>query len=158
MNLKTNSWYVWLWDYTYSTSLPNNLCPFFWKLILAMILFIPNVILRIPTIVINMTPGNHVEEARTGLGILVYFCILTVMIICYAVYNWVLWLFNAYSYDGHAAFGGGITLIASIAGITAYYYEEKEITLSIKKNIKNNILLNMADAWYNKHCPRITWK
>ena len=158
MNLKTNSWYVWLWKYTYSTSLPSNLCPFFWKLILAIVLFIPNVILRIPTTVTNIINKDCVEEKRTLYGILVYICISAVMIICYAVYNWALWLFNAYSYDGHAAFGGGLFLITGFAGVIVYYYEEKKITLSIKESIKNNILINITKAWYNKRCPKINWK
>ena len=51
MELKLNSWYVWLWNYTYNKQLPSNLCPFFWKLILAIILFIPNFILRLPLVI-----------------------------------------------------------------------------------------------------------
>ena len=54
MNLKLNSWYVWLWDYTYSEKVPNNLCPLFWKLVVAILLFIPNVIFRIPTVIVKL--------------------------------------------------------------------------------------------------------
>ena len=39
MHLKKNSWYYWLYTKTYGGNPPTNLCPFFWKLLFAIIAF-----------------------------------------------------------------------------------------------------------------------
>lgn len=41
MKLNKTSWYGALYSKTYTTELPNNLCSFFWKMVLSIIFFIP---------------------------------------------------------------------------------------------------------------------
>ena len=90
MNLKLNSWYVWLWNYTYAKDVPNNLCPLFWKLVVAILLFIPNVILRIPVTIVNLISKNPVErgDGRTGIGFFIYGIIASIIIISISLYQY----------------------------------------------------------------------
>ena len=98
MELKLNTWYVWLWNYTYGESLPNNLCPFFWKLVAAMLLFIPNLILRIPVVIINLFHSKHnrmgKNDARTGIGSVIYVIVVIAIFIIMCLYNYVLWFYK----------------------------------------------------------------
>jgi len=160
MELKLNTWYVWLWNYTYSKRLPDNLCPFFWKLVIAILLFIPNLILRIPVTVINLFSKNKIgrNDDRTGKGILIYFIIIASCSIIVCIYNWILWLFNAYSYNRTSASIGGLFLLVGLAILIAHYWEEYNTGNKIVYSLKNNIVVNYTSAWYYKHCPKINWK
>jgi hypothetical protein len=160
MNLKLNSWYVWLWDYTYSEKVPNNLCPLFWKLVVAILLFIPNVIFRIPIVIVNLFQSkyNKIITARTGLGIFAYFFIAATIFVLYSIYNYLLWLFGAYSYDSGAVACGGIVLCVGLFFLIRYFWLKKNVGYAIEKTATDNIVVNYASSWYNKHCPKITWK
>lgn len=160
MELKTKSWYVWLWEYTYAEDLPNNLCPFFWKLIVAMLLFVPNIIFRIPVTIGNVFFKSKVErgDARTGIGIFLYGLILTALLILFCEYNLIRASLNFYSYDQRAANIGLGMLVAGICLLIGYYWQEHNTTDKVKHVASNNILVNFTKAWYNNHCPRINWK
>lgn len=162
MNLNLNSWYVWLWDYTYEEDVPNNLCPFFWKLIAAMLLFIPNIILRIPVVIVNMfcNEYNKIErgDARTGIGALMYIIGIATILVCYTTYNWFLWSINSYSYDYAAANIGGMFLLVGLFLLIRYYWLENEVGYKVVKTANTNMLTTYTKAWYNNHCPKINWK
>ena len=152
MELKLNSWYVWLWNYTYDTRLPDNLCPFFWKLVLAIILFIPNVILRLPLNILKIFNKNI--EVESGIGAFVWLVFISVTLITYAIFHWILWLVNSYNYDSGAASAGGFIIIATVLCSIYYYLFESDKSI----NLNNNILITYTKSVYNKHCPRINWK
>lgn len=159
MNLKLNSWYVWLWDYTYLERVPKNLCPLFWKLVVAVLLFIPNVIFRIPTVIVNLFYNrNKIIEGRTGIGILIYMFLIASVFLLYSIYNCLLWLFEAYSYDKVGATVGGILLCVALFFLIRYYWLKKDVGYAIKETATDNIIVNYASSWYNKHCPKINWK
>lgn len=160
MELKLNTWYVWLWNYTYSERLPDNLCPFFWKLVIAILLFIPNVILRLPITIINLFSKDKIDDdkVRTGMGIIVYIIIIASSFIIACIYSWLLWLFNAYSYDSTTATFGGLFLLAGLTLLIAHYWKEYNTGNKVVYSLKNNIVVNYTNAWYYKHCPKINWK
>lgn len=56
MTLSTKSWYHWVYKMTYgwSSAPPNNLCPYFWKLVVAFILFIPFFVFNLITFTIDL--------------------------------------------------------------------------------------------------------
>ena len=157
MELKLNSWYVWLWNYTYDTRLPNNLCPFFWKLVLAIILFIPNVILRLPVNVLRIFDKDI--EVESGMGAFVWLLFISVTLITYALFHWILWLVDAYSYNSGAASAGGFAVTFIILFSLYHYLLESNTPNELKsKFIQNNILITYTKSVYNKHCPKINWK
>lgn len=160
MELKLNSWYVWLWNYTYETNVPNNLCPLFWKLIVAILLFIPNLILRIPIVIINLFSKSKMEQgdARTGIGAVIYIGFFVTGFVIDCLYNYSLWLFNAYSYNNAAATIGGCILTVTGFFIIRYYWLEQDIGEEISEKVSNNIIVNYSKSWYNNHCPKINWK
>jgi len=162
MELKLNSWYVKLWKYTYSHRLPNNLCLLFWQLVVAILLFIPNIIFRIPVNIMNYfsSPWNQVKrgDARTGIGIIMYLLFFATIIICFTTYNWFLWAINSYSYDYAAATMGGTFLIVGLFFLIRAIWLHYDTGYKIIAKTNNNIVVNYIDAWYNNHCPKIDWK
>jgi hypothetical protein len=160
MKLKLNSWYVWLWNYTYSQDLPNNLCPMFWQLIGAILFFIPNVIFRIPINIINMFSEDTVERGddRTKVGMVIYGLLGLTVAVCIALFNWLLWLFGAYSYDSALATIGGMLLILALFFTIRYFWLENKVGKTIVNKTSNNMIVNYTKAWYNNYCPKINWE
>jgi hypothetical protein len=155
MELKLNSWYVWLWNYTYDEKLPSNLCPFFWKLVLAIILFIPNFILRLP-LVIGSIFNKKIEKESSALGVIIWLILSAFTITTYSLFHFFMYLFDAYSYDSGAASCGGIVLVSLGVGIIYNYLHNKSYYL--ENSLKNNIIISYSKSVYGKYCPRINWK
>ena len=155
MELKLNSWYVWLWNYTYDEKLPSNLCPFFWKLVLAIILFIPNFILRLPLVIVNIFT-KKIEKESSALGVIIWLILSAFTITTYSLFHFFMYLFDAYSYDSGAASCGGIVLVSLGVGIIYNYLHNKSYYL--ENTLKNNIIISYTKSVYGKYCPRINWK
>ena len=160
MELKLNSWHVWLYNYTFNSKLPDSLCPYFWKLVLALLLFPINVVLRLPVYISFLFIDTYKDEysERTGSGIFLWFLIVFCIFAPIAIYHNILWWFNAYSYNNDLAICGGFLLIIIAVIIIAVLNENNDIAYNIKYKAKNNILVNYSKAWYNNYCPKINWK
>jgi hypothetical protein len=155
MELKLNSWYVWLWNYTYNEKLPSNLCPFFWKLVLAIILFIPNFILRLPLVIGNIF-NKKIEKESSALGGFIWFLLYSFTLMTYTLFHFFMYLFDADSYDSSAALCGGIVLVS--LGIIIIYYYLYNKSYYLENTLKNNIIISYTKSVYGKYCPRINWK
>ena len=160
MQLKLNSWYVRLWNYTYPETVPNNLCPLFWKLVIAILLFPINIVLRIPVNIMNLFTKNKVErgDARSGIGFGIYAIIIGTAFILTCLYNYILWAINAYSYDNGCASLGGLFLVVGAFFIIRHYWLMYNTGYKIEHTVSNNIVVNYTKSWYENHCPKINWK
>lgn len=62
MKINYNSLSAKIYRYFYTTeTMPTNLCPYFWKSLIATILFIPYYILTIPTKVLGLHTNDSSE-------------------------------------------------------------------------------------------------
>lgn len=167
MKLNLKSFHVWLYKITYTTNnydkrLPTNLCPYFWKLVFAFIVFIPNIILQIPIHIFDLFSYNKFDN-RIGeyriFGLITYVGIGFVLGYIYTIIQWFKMMFNAYSYDYRLAIVGYIVtsilaIIFIVIGILEYY-ENKEY---VYKEKKPSIIKEFIKAKYNKYCPKIDWE
>jgi len=163
MNLNLNSWYVKLWNFTYSTThLPNNLCPFFWKLVAAILLFIPNLVLRIPVYVTNLFYKHKIDrirqgDGRTGMGVGLYLILAVIILVIISFWHLGLYLFTLQSYDIGLV---GFSLFCIAVGIilfTMHWLKNRNSKRKIHSFFTNNILITFTKAKYNKYCPSINW-
>jgi hypothetical protein len=131
------------------------LCPFFWKLVLAIILFIPNFILRLPLVIVNIFT-KKIEKESSALGVIIWLILSAFTITTYSLFHFFMYLFDAYSYDSGAANCGGIVLVSLGVGIIYNYLHNKSYYL--ENTLKNNIIISYTKSVYGKYCPRINWK
>jgi hypothetical protein len=85
------------------------------------------------------------------------FLIASVFVL-FTLYNYLLWLFGAYSYNSNGAVCGGFILCLGLFFLIRYFWLKKDIGYAIEKTATDNIIVNYVSSWYNKHCPKITWK
>jgi len=188
--LKANksSWHAFVYQYIWSGNLPDNLCPYFWKVMLGLVFVIPVFFLRLLNYilfgVVKLT--DKVDEPATNykdfiaelsysasckrseenaLCSLWYILVILVGFVFIAEYNWFKWLFNAYSYDWRIAGSGGLMNTVLAFFILRYFffqlkdaYQEK---YEIKKELKEkhpSILKEFIKAKKEKYCPKIDWE
>ncbi len=166
MQLKTNSWYALLYKFTYNSDLPQNLCPLFWKLVWAIIVFIPNGLLQGPYLVVKRIdrPGtpyrdswddNPYEHRIRGFLTLIVLGLITAVITTqYQLIKWILGFNYFINWAEIGAMIDAVVLILLIIFAIIKYYESRS---PVYKEKKPNILVKYIKAWYHNYCPKIDW-
>jgi len=177
MKLNLNSISSKLYRWFYGTKeLPNNLCPYFWKLVLAWLVLIPYSLVCLPVILTEIYDkeykyNDNSTGKRIGLSVLVYgtiFCIIC-MISVFGLF------FIKPEKDGlyefMAFFGVFVWLVAIVIGVIEGTKALKEWNYRRKikydeygrriwnepKEEKTYLVVEFAKAKYNKYCPKIDW-
>jgi hypothetical protein len=168
MKLNKNSISAKLFRWFYGTSeLPTNLCPYFWKLVMAYVFVIPLFIISFPYIIIDKNSCNESLGHRIGLGF-VCWIIFSASIVCLIAALSPIMLFwytpvkgsflKSLIEIGFAAWAGGL-----IIGVSSFiYYLGKKIKERKRRNLpkeekRSNIIVEMVKATYYKYCPKIDW-
>ena len=180
MKLNANSLnaklYCWFYGKT-AYHLPNNLCPYFWKLVLAWVLLVPYALFCTLYILTHeifdakYENGDHKTGERMGVSLLLN----GIIVMLFLMINVVVWFFVDYtpkSLFSELLPPGVMLWVVSIGfGI---YYGIKALAEYIKesriprdehgyriypepKEKKSNLLVEFAKAKYGKYCPKIDW-
>ena len=176
MQLRTNgpvvSAYRWLYGIN-RYKLGNNFCPIFWMMVLGAVIIGPYALFCLPVVLHeyfdkNYQNGDRSFGERIGISVFVYagiFCL-------FMVGQFVLFLFGYYKFNEGAVPGGALTVTAGIIVAAVYYirkyinYKRDRADKAYWEKIENGEIIPdsigkiIADTWsafYDKHCPRITW-
>jgi hypothetical protein len=162
MKLNQNSISAKLYRWFYKTdTMPTNLCPYFWKLVTAVILSPLFAIYTLPYEIINYkrsrrdTYGDMLEESL-GYWLLIAAIICMISSLGFFFYipdkGSLLW----------GIMGVGCILWGSLilVGITWAIVKTVEYLKSKKSDDEktDNIIVEMVKAKYHKYCPKIDWK
>ncbi|MES3018205.1 MAG: hypothetical protein V4721_10520 [Bacteroidota bacterium] len=159
MKANTKSIHAKLYTFTYTTDLPNNLCPYFWKLVFATLVFIPNFVIQTPALIWNFFSKTFTDlNEKRGVGFVIYVAITILSFIGFTNYHLIKALFNYYSYDHGAAVNGGIIdsgiAICLIWSLIAYWIRKHRKY----SPPKDSVLKEFVKAKYNNYCPKIDWE
>jgi len=162
MNLNQNSLSAKLYRWFYKTDImPTNLCPYFWKLVTAVILSPLLAIYTLPYEIINYKRqrwDTYGDMLGTSLG---YWCLIATIICMISPLGFffyipdkssLLWVIMGV---GCILWGGFI-----LVGIGWIIYKIVEYLQSKKSDDEktDNIIVEMVKAKYHKYCPKIDWK
>ena len=157
MKASTKSWHYLLYRSTYVKYPPNNLCPYFWSLIIAILLYIPITILRLPELIrmLIMERKIEIDEKTSAMGANMWVIITILSGFTILHINLIKAMFNTYSYDSSLA---NITVIIDliIIAIVAGHLIYKNI-YEKEPNKETNIVEEFIKAKYYKYCPKIEW-
>lgn len=152
--------------------MPESLCPYFWKLVVAWpltILFSP---LLIPFWIVDKLNGGDNESvpfpAQALIGILMYgavFCVFCLGVTISSI--WITYYQGTHWYGCFVA--GFVVIFVALVGSAVFLisklkdrrrerlYDEEGNYLPSEEP-KPNILVEFIKAKYNKYCPKIDWK
>jgi len=180
MELNKNSFSAKLYRWFYDQNvMPNNLCPYFWKLIFMWILIIPYVLITLPSQIMNKFKRITFSDAigETFAAYIVLFALLILL-------SFPISLFITFADDGFwdnmrngsIVFWCFLTLVALYYGIKTFviwinikrglyddkgyrYYGYDSQGKKIYHKPKNpNIVAEFIKSKYKKYCPKIDWK
>jgi hypothetical protein len=162
MILNKNSISAKLFRWFYGTrELPTNLCPYFWKLVMAYVFAIPLFIITLPYAIIDKDSRNQSLGERIGLGIVCWF-ILSLLIAALSPIM-LFWytpvkdsFLESLIHCGFAVWATG--LMTGVMWFIYYLGEKiKERRNLPKEEKRSNIIVEMVKATYYKYCPKIDW-
>jgi len=166
MILNHNSISSRLYRWFYETNImPNNLCPYFWKLAIAYTFALPLLILTLPHTILNN--GRHSSTPRIGYSILFYLItffvisMLSVFGLCFVtpeentLYFFMV-IFGIFAWILVFVFCG-VSLIDKLVTKWRSYRYYKKYFINKPKTAKVNLIVEMVKAKYNKYCPKIDW-
>lgn len=177
MNLNLNGISARLYRWFYATKdMPQTLCPYFWKLVIAYLLFIPWAIISLPIRVIGIDTDSSGEKFIMSL--ILWTCVC--MGLCGLFSITAFWKFyDEQTFLGKVQRAGIITLIIvtllSLAIGIVYLVghikdrrtiKQLEYIWSDEGVVKNpdyiapkpNLVKEFIKAKYHKYCPKIDWK
>lgn len=164
MKANKNSIHANLYQFTFNSELPGNLCPYFWKLVWATIIFIPNFIIQIPSRIQNLFEGEGRDAVdHRACGTIIYLGLLFLATYIYSTYQWGKAMLDCYSYNSQFANTGialnsiiiAVFLICLIRRIIKGMKKEHEGVE--KKEKQPSVVIEFIKAKYNKYCPKIDW-
>jgi hypothetical protein len=162
MKLNKNSISAKLFRWFYGTrELPTNLCPYFWKLVMAYVFAIPLFIISLPYVIVDKDSCNESLGNRFGLGIACWFGLF--LLITALTPIMLFWytpvkdsLLETLIHCGFLVWLAGLTI--GIIRFIHYLGEKiKERRNLPKKEKRSNIIVEMVKATYYKYCPKIDW-
>lgn len=178
MRLNKNSFtsrlYKWFYGVREYQGLPNNLCPYFWKVVLMYLTIIPYVLISIPVVVYDLFDkqyenGDRKVGERLGISAGVYIALFVVAALISAIAAIFLNVEKGSLFEflvvGGCLFWAGLIIIGVIEGIKylrdysttneSFYDHQQERWVT--KKTKVNLTTEFIKAKYNKYCPKIDW-
>jgi hypothetical protein len=163
------------WFYAQSkNALPSNLCPYFWKLVMAWVVLIPYALFCAPSIILNeaFSKGYRNGQVKTGErmfhSVVVYLLIFVLLAMGAAVATLFTTLYKG-TFFGEIWFGGvvfwilliGFGIIEGIKALIEYIKDSRKVYdedgYRVYPDKKPNLLIEFFKAKYNKYCPKIEW-
>jgi uncharacterized membrane protein len=163
MNLKQNSISARLYRWFYNQkTMPESLCPYFWKLLLMWVFIVPYTIISLPFIVIGDDLGEK-SSIKAMMGFLYWVIIGLLLTIVFALFTF--WKtfpvgspLDLIQKVGFISGACGVIIFATVYILVNYEDWRFRNSFSAKKKKQDSILVSFVKAKYNKYCPKITWK
>jgi hypothetical protein len=177
MKLNSNSISSKLYRWFYGTNdLPNNLCPYFWKLVFAWFIVIPYSLFCVPFILMELFDKNY-KFTDNSTGKRIGYSLLTYSLLFFVgcMLSSIVWFFiqpeKGSFYNFMGALGFLLWVASIIIGVVEGYkaYKEWNYNRKIKydengyriwnqpKEEKTYLVVEFVKAKYNKYCPKIEW-
>ena len=163
MKLNKNSISAKLFRWFYRTSeLPTNLCPYFWKLVMAYVFAIPLFIISFPYIIIDKSSSIESLNSRIWGG---FVCWVIPFLLITALTPIMLFWYTPVK-DSFLETLIEIGVFTWITGLTigvGWFIHHLGEKIKERRNLpkeekRSNIVVEMVKATYYKYCPKIDWK
>ena len=162
MKLNKNSISAKLFRWFYGTSeLPTNLCPYFWKLVMAYVFAIPLFIISLPYVIIDKDSCNESLGSRIGLGFVCWFILF--LLITALTPIMLFWHTPVKDSLLETLIEIGIfTWITCLTIGVMWFIHHLGEKIKERRNLpkeekRSNIIVEMVKATYYKYCPKIDW-
>jgi hypothetical protein len=173
-NSVTSRLYKWFYGVSKYEGLPNNLCPYFWKVVLMYITIIPYTLFSIPVVIYDLFDKQYVNGDRTtgnrlGVSFGVYFGLFILVGVITSIVGFFVKIEPKSFWEFCQLLGFMVWAVLIVIGVIEgfkylrdytttddSYYSETE-NKWITKKAKVNMTTEFIKAKYHKYCPKIEW-
>ena len=154
MTLNYNSFNAKLYRYFYDVnSMPDSICPYFWKLLMAWVFIIPVSIFSFPAVI-----GEIITKQSYGLTRMFVCCVLYVVLYCIVSMVFTVLIFtNHYDSESIIVKMGSVGIIYWLVAIVITVLETVKYIRSNNK-LEDSVIVGFVKSKYNRYCAKITWK
>lgn len=160
LNSPTARLYRW---YYVKEEMPQSLCPYFWKLLLMWVFFIPCVIFSLPRMLFEKSSPVARFYERWLCGLFIWAILISILSSLFSIsVFWYIYPKDTALYNVQIC--GMIFLIVYVILFVIFLVGKIKDSTKHKRNIKfkikekrPSIVKEFIKAKYNKYCPRIEW-
>ena len=166
--------YKWFYAVSEYQGLPDNLCPFFWKLVLMYVTIIPYTLFSIPVVVYDLFDkrydnGDRKTGERLGISFGVYFALWLLVGVITTIVGLFVKIEPKSFWEFTQLLGYLVWFIAIIIGVVEGFKYLRDYSTQdegywdhtqdkwVVKKAKINLTTEFIKAKYNKYCPKIDW-
>ena len=162
MKLNKNSISAKLFRWFYGTSeLPTNLCPYFWKLVMAYVFALPLFIISLPYVIIDKSSSIESLNSRIWGGFVCWFVLFLLITALTPIMLFWHTPVKDSLLETLIEIGVFTWITGLIIGIMWFIHhlgeKIKERRNLPKEEKRSNIIVEMVKATYYKYCPKIDW-
>lgn len=160
MKLSKKSWHYWIYSRFFS-SVPRNLCPYFWKMVLCTIFIIPLFVLSVPLRITCMIFGKKrfdLEEQNSYSAVSIIGIILLDGALFFSVHMVWMW-FNLHN-ERIVTIGvlGWVIFVAIMIALLVRWLEGRTWKRIVRVEKEPSIFKQYWKAKKDKICPLIEWE
>ena len=154
-NNKSAKLYRWFYE---TTEMPDNLCQYFWELVLAIIISPIKITLELPTFIVEKITREESGGKKFAIGIIYWFILICGLCVLFSATRF----FYDYK-EGSLPDIISVVGLAIIAGVIGGFIIVfivclvEDYILRRKDKKKKNLIVEFIKAKKNKYCPKIDW-
>jgi formate hydrogenlyase subunit 4 len=133
--------------------MPDSICPYFWKLLMAWVFVIPVSLFSFPAVIVEI-----ITKESYGLGRLIMSVVLYIALYCIVSMVFTVLIFtNHYDSESIIVKMGSAGILIWVVAIVITVIETVKYFRNSDK-VNDSVIVGFVKSKYNKYCARITWK
>ena len=163
MTLKYNSFNAKLYRYFYdANSMPDSICPYFWKLLMAWVFVIPVSLFSFPAVIAEIITKQSYGLGRLFMSVVLYMALYCIVSMVFTV----LIFTNHYDSESIIVKMGSagiliwvVAIVITVIAILELIQKKSQVEhLRNSDKVSDSVIIGFVKSKYNKYCARITWK
>ena len=163
MTLNYNSLNAKLYRYFYDAdSMPDSICPYFWKLLMAWVFVIPVSLFSFPAVIAEIITKQSYGLGRLFMSVVLYMALYCIVSMVFTV----LIFTNHYDSESIIVKMGSagiliwvVAIVITVIAILELIQKKSQVEhLRNSDKVSDSVIIGFVKSKYNKYCARITWK
>jgi hypothetical protein len=133
--------------------MPDSICPYFWKLLMAWVFVIPVSLFSFPAVIAEIITKQSYGLGRLFMSVVLYMALYCIVSMVFTV----LIFTNHYDSESIIVKMGSAGILIWVVAIVITVIETVKYFRNSDK-VNDSVIVGFVKSKYNKYCARITWK
>jgi hypothetical protein len=133
--------------------MPDSICPYFWKLLMAWVFVIPVSLFSFPAVIAEIITKQSYGLGRLFMSVVLYMALYCIVSMVFTVLIFI----NHYDSESIIVKMGSAGILIWVVAIVITVIETVKYFRNSDK-VNDSVIVGFVKSKYNKYCARITWK